>query len=137
MNNQLVQRIDATIVVLCIAVSLGAYALFGPVAALGVTVGAVLGGLNFVALRTIMRRVMRRKADRTSSTWAATLGAKFLVFAALIYAAISILQLPAIAFTVGISLVPAAVVIEAIRFHAADDGDEQNPDALAASTRPS
>ena len=135
MKDQLIQRIDGMIGVLCIAVSLGAYALFGPIAALGVTVGAVLGGINFIALRTIMRRVFTRKQDRTSSTWAATLGAKFLVFAALIYAAVSVLQLPAIAFTVGISLVPVAVVIEAVRFNAAADADQQDPDALAASTR--
>jgi hypothetical protein len=105
-----VEKVTLTLAALAIAVAVIA---LGQRAAFGVSMGAALMGLNAFALRRIGQRAF--KTFKRPGVAILLFNLKMGVLLALVWAIIRYLHVDPIAFVVGISIFPVAIVVVAIK----------------------
>jgi hypothetical protein len=117
---------------LAAAMVLVAMLLLGRRAAFGVSLGAGLMALNAYALRRIGQRVIR--TFKRPGRAILLLNVKMAVLLALVYVVVRYLPVDPIAFIVGISVFPVAIVIAALSH--ASRGDDGGPGERGSDHKP-
>jgi hypothetical protein len=113
LNLRHLHAVEKWTMVLSAAVILCALLFLGRRAAFGVSLGAGLMALNAWALRRIGQRVLRTFKRPGAAVLLFNL--KMALLLLLVYAVVRYLHVDAVAFIVGVSVLPAAIVIVAVR----------------------
>lgn len=110
-----IERLAAALVVLA---TIAASLLASPRFALGVALGGLLSVLNFWALRTVLRGLMRAQHPPKQAGLALLLMLKFALMGVAIFLLINYAPLDASGLLVGVSIVVLAILIEGFRIAA-------------------
>jgi hypothetical protein len=137
MNPEPLQRIERTTLVLGVAATALAGVLWGARGMLAAAAGAVLGAVNFWAIRRLGRRAVRRVEAGASSGQAVLLAVslilKMTALFALVWIAVRVVGLPAMPFGLGLSAFVLSILLVGLRTGAADVDADANAGTGAAT----
>lgn len=131
MNDQLLQKVERTALVLAAIAVLGWWHWGSPMASVAAGAGGLLGLANFRALRHLMGNVFLAKEQGDNRPWALLLGLKFGAYALILFLLIAVLHLDALALVTGLTAVVASGLFASLQSAAAAPANQEQPAAPA------
>lgn len=131
MNDQLLQKVERTALVLAAIAVLGWWHWGSLMASVAAGAGGLLGLANFRALRHLMGNVFLAKEGGDNRPWALLLGIKFGAYALILFLLIAVLHLDAVALVTGLTAVVAAGLFVSLQSAAAAPAPKEQPAAPA------
>lgn len=131
MNDQLLQKVERTALLLAAIAVAGWWRWGSPMQAVAAGAGGLLGLANFRALRHLMGNVFLAREGGDARPWALLLGLKFGAYALILFLLIAVFHLHALALVTGLTSVVAAGLFTSLQSAAAPPAAKEQPAAPA------
>lgn len=129
MNDQFLQRVERTALILAAFAVAGWWRWGSAMHAVAAGAGGLLGLANFRALRHMMGNVFLAREGGDTRPWALLLGLKFGAYALILFLLIAVLHLDALALVTGLTSVVAAGLFISLQSAASAPAPKEQPEA--------